>query len=688
MPRKAKLAYYANPAKAAVVDLDATQGATIGTDLFMADGSKATKASLLAYLGLSSGNSSGGSSGSSGAMAHRLLLGLTVGNDHPQYTRRDTLTTRGDLYARSATDVVRLALGTNKQVFRSNGTDPAWTTLSPVITLSTDLTGSVTLTDLESGTLAATIANNAVTDAKLRDSVALSVIGRSANSTGDPADIAAASDGGVLRRSGATLGFGDIPESSVTNLVTDLAGKVPVTRTLTAGTGLTGGGDLSADRTFNVGAGTGITVNADDVAITTNGVTNALFRQSAALTVVGRAANSTGNVADIAASADDQILRRTGSALDFGQLTVGMFPANVVTYAKIQQVSATSRILGRVTTGAGNVEEVTLSQLLDFVGSAANGDILYRSGGSWTRLPIGSSTNVLTVTGGLPVWAAASGGASGSNPTASVGLTAVNGSAGTFMRSDAAPPIDQGITPTWTSNHTYSATGASIGIKNDIGRVACRNSANTTVLDFGTVQSWLGSGSNVTDAALGANAALIIYSGGTATQRVNIRSGGAVTFPNLSTTASAANAFLDSGDSNNLLRSTSSRRYKKDIEDIPVDAVEASKRLRPIRYRSRAASDDPELYWYGLIAEEVAEVDPRLVHWAYEPNEVNEKPRKIIPDGANPKTLELTPDDPQPLKGKKVPDGVMYDRIVVLLLARVANLEARLGIDPSKVKTK
>ena len=43
-------------------------------------------------------------------------------------------------------------------------------------------------------------------------------------------------------------------------------GGVPTTRNLTAGTGLTGGGDLSADRTFNVGAGTGITVAADTVA--------------------------------------------------------------------------------------------------------------------------------------------------------------------------------------------------------------------------------------------------------------------------------------------------------------------------------------------------------------------------------------------------------------------------------------
>lgn len=37
--------------------------------------------------------------------------------------------------------------------------------------------------------------------------------------------------------------------------------------TLTAGDGLTGGGDISASRTFNVGAGTGITVNADDIEV-------------------------------------------------------------------------------------------------------------------------------------------------------------------------------------------------------------------------------------------------------------------------------------------------------------------------------------------------------------------------------------------------------------------------------------
>lgn len=41
------------------------------------------------------------------------------------------------------------------------------------------------------------------------------------------------------------------------------------------------------------------------------------------------------------------------------------------------------------------------------------------------------------------------------NPTASVGLTAVNGTALTAMRSDAAPALSQAIVPTWMQPHTF-----------------------------------------------------------------------------------------------------------------------------------------------------------------------------------------------------------------------------------------
>lgn len=51
------------------------------------------------------------------------------------------------------------------------------------------------------------IGNDAVTDTKLRDSAAVSVIGRAANTAGDPADIAAASNGQFLARLADVVGF-------------------------------------------------------------------------------------------------------------------------------------------------------------------------------------------------------------------------------------------------------------------------------------------------------------------------------------------------------------------------------------------------------------------------------------------------------------------------------------------------
>lgn len=51
--------------------------------------------------------------------------------------------------------------------------------------------------------------------------------------------------------------------------------------------------------------------------------------------------------------------------------------------------------------------------------------------------------------------AASAGGSTGANPTAVVGLTAVNGSATTYTRSDGAPALSQAIAPTWTGTHIF-----------------------------------------------------------------------------------------------------------------------------------------------------------------------------------------------------------------------------------------
>jgi hypothetical protein len=72
---------------------------------------------------------------------------------------------------------------------------------------------------------------------------------------------------------------------------------------------------------------------------------------------------------------------------------------------------ATGRVLGRDTASTGAIEELTLSEVLDLIGSAAQGDILYRGASSWARLAAGTAGQILRTNGASqnPVWATLSG---------------------------------------------------------------------------------------------------------------------------------------------------------------------------------------------------------------------------------------------------------------------------------------
>jgi hypothetical protein len=123
--------------------------------------------------------------------------------------------------------------------------------------------------------------------------------------------------------------------------------------------------------------------------------------------LIGRDTAGTGETEELALSGG---LEFTGSAgvriADLG-VTTAKLAADAVTYAKIQNVSATSRLLGRKTAAAGDTEECTLSEVLDFIGSSAHGDILYRGASAWARLAAGTSGYVLQTLGSStnPAWA-------------------------------------------------------------------------------------------------------------------------------------------------------------------------------------------------------------------------------------------------------------------------------------------
>ena len=161
------------------------------------------------------------------------------------------------------------------------------------------------------------------------------------------------------------------------------------------------------------------------------------------------------------------------------------------------------------------------------------------------------------------------------------------------------------------------------------------------------------------------------------TERMRITSAGKLTVPgvyNGTTTGGSAVYVEADGD---LLRFTSSRKYKTDIETIEDEKADAILECRPVWYRSLSQNDiktegatKSDWGWYGFIAEEVAEIDPRLVSWAT---------KDAVPqeDGSL-KSIERDPVDYEA-------EGVRYDNFVPLLLnlikrqkEQIEAMEARL----------
>lgn len=79
--------------------------------------------------------------------------------------------------------------------------------------------------------------------------------------------------------------------------------------------------------------------------------------------------------------------------------------------------------------------------------------------------PTGGNEGAGTINAqGVYVNGAAVGTSSGANPSASIGLSAINGSATNYMRSDGAPALSQAIAPTWTGNHIFAGSGVAITV--------------------------------------------------------------------------------------------------------------------------------------------------------------------------------------------------------------------------------
>lgn len=190
-------------------------------------------------------------------------------------------------------------------------------------------------------------------------------------------------------KGGATPAYSAIAESDVTGLVSDLASKYSITNRQT---------------------------NIITSEISIDQVDNTILSNMAQNTIKGRITAGTGNPEDLTPANVRTMINVADGANNYTHpnhsgdvISVGdglqTIQNNSVTYAKMQDVSSTSRFIGRITTGAGDPEELTGTQattLLDVFTTTLKGltpasgggtSNFLRADGTWAS-PGASSTDI------------------------------------------------------------------------------------------------------------------------------------------------------------------------------------------------------------------------------------------------------------------------------------------------------
>jgi hypothetical protein len=280
-------------------------------------------------------------------------------------------------------------------------------------------TGGITGNELAVGAvdLSTTKVTGLLPFANIANGSAASLFGRSANSIGVMASIASSADGQVLRRAGGALAFGavDLADTDAVTGLLPLANLASLTglsvlgraaATLGVMAAITG----TADQVLAVNtAGTSLAFGQVQTAgLANSAVTLAKLANATASSVLGRSAATIGAYADIASTADGQVLRRgAAGVIAFGAIDLADTDAvsGLLPFSNIADGSATS-VFGRA---AGTVG-VQAS-----IAATADGQILQRVAGAltWATVAAGSIAGgtavgqvLINTTGNVPAWGA------------------------------------------------------------------------------------------------------------------------------------------------------------------------------------------------------------------------------------------------------------------------------------------
>lgn len=325
-----------------------------------------------------------------------------------------TITINGTAFDLSANRTWSVGTVTSLTVASSNGFAGSFTsTATPVLTISTSVTGILK----GNGTaVAAAIAADFPTLNQSTTGTAANITGIAAIANGGTGQITASAAFNAL--SPVTL-LGDLIYGSGVNTNIRLAGNTTLTKKFLVQTGAGGtsaaplwdvivGADVptlnqnttgtASNITGVLGAGSfpalagDVTSPGGSLTTTISNLALSKIQQIAANTILG---NNTGSVGNITALTTAQVMTLLGAAplaspTFTGTVTV---PDASFVYAKIQDISATGKLLGRFGAGAGDIQEITISTGLSLDGSGN----LTAAGGGFTG---GTLTSNLTLAAG------------------------------------------------------------------------------------------------------------------------------------------------------------------------------------------------------------------------------------------------------------------------------------------------
>lgn len=183
------------------------------------------------------------------------------------------------------------------------------------------------------------------------------------------------------------------------------------------------------------GAGGTITIGVPD-----RGVNLGKLAELSSMGVLGNPVDGAGAIQNVQAEVDKAVLHRSGTDMLF----------DLIDHTYVSDWDEATQD----TVGAMLLDSSSINFTYDDTLGVFTADIIDEYVQDLVGAMLADSTSVdFTYNDGAGTFTAST---INANPTGTIGLTAVNGTAATPMRSDAAPALSQAISPTWTGDHIFT----------------------------------------------------------------------------------------------------------------------------------------------------------------------------------------------------------------------------------------